>query len=80
MRQALFFCPGLTTRARVCRMGAETETDGQGDAMKRKRYKLYDNYTTYFILLGLGFYYVLVIFSVIAFCVLRFVLGAFCAF
>ena len=42
-------------------MGAETETDGRGDAMKRKRYKLYDNYTTYFILLGLGFYYVLVI-------------------
>lgn len=41
-------------------MGAETETDGRGDAMKRKRYKLYDNYTTYFILLGLGFYYVLV--------------------
>ena len=50
-------------------MGAETETDGQGDAMKRKRYKLYDNYTTYFILLGLGFYYVLVIgLDVWAFC------------
>lgn len=30
-------------------MGAETETDGQGDAMKRKRYKLYDNYSTYYI-------------------------------
>lgn len=50
-------------------MGAETETDGRGDAMKRKRYKLYDNYTTYFILLGLGFYYVLVIgLDVWAFC------------
>ena len=35
----------------------------------RKLYKLYDNYTTYFILLGLGFYYVLVIgLDVWAFC------------
>ena len=30
-------------------MGAETETDGRGDAMKQKRYKLYDNYTTYYV-------------------------------
>ncbi len=37
--------------------------------MKRKRYKLYNNYTTYFILLGLGFYYVLVIgLDIWAFC------------
>lgn len=50
-------------------MGAETETDGRGDAMKRKQYKLYNNYTTYFILLGLGFYYILVIgLDVWAFC------------
>ena len=50
-------------------MGAETETDGQGDAMKQKWHKLYDNYSTYFILLGLGFYYVLVIgLDVWAFC------------
>ena len=53
------FCPGLTARARVCRMGAETETDGQGDAMKRKRYKLYDNYTTYYILVGIALMYAL---------------------
>ena len=41
-----------------------------GSGMRnRKRYKLYDNYTTYFILLGLGFYYVLVIgLDVWAFC------------
>lgn len=30
-------------------MGAETETDGRGDAMKRKQYKLYDNTATYYI-------------------------------
>lgn len=40
-------------------MGAETETDGQGDAMKRKRYKLYDNYTTYYILVGIALMYAL---------------------
>ena len=37
--------------------------------MKQKWHKLYGNYTTYFILLGLGFYYVLVIgLDVWAFC------------
>lgn len=40
-------------------MGAETETDGRGDAMKRKRYKLYDNYTTYYILVGIALMYAL---------------------
>ena len=30
-------------------MGAETETDGQGDAMKQKWHKLYDNTATYYI-------------------------------
>ena len=42
-------------------MGAETETDGQGDAMKRKWHKLYGNYITYLILVGLGLYYISVI-------------------
>ena len=40
-------------------MGTETETDGQGDAMKWKRYKLYDNYTTYYILVGIALMYAL---------------------
>ena len=40
-------------------MGAETEMDGQGDAMKRKWYKLYDNYTTYYILVGIALMYAL---------------------
>lgn len=39
-------------------MGAETETDGQGDAMKQKWHKLYGNYITYLILVGLGLYYI----------------------
>ena len=42
-------------------MGAETETDGQGDAMKQKWHKLYGKYITYLILVGLGFYYISVI-------------------
>ena len=42
-------------------MGAETETDGQGDAMKQKWHKLYGNYITYLILVGLGLYYISVI-------------------
>lgn len=42
-------------------MGAETETDGRGDAMKRKRYKLYDNYTTYYILVGIALMYALLV-------------------
>lgn len=40
-------------------MGAETEMDGRGDAMKRKWYKLYDNYTTYYILVGIALMYAL---------------------
>lgn len=41
-------------------MGAETETDGQGDAMKRKWHKLYDNYSTYYVSGGIALMYALI--------------------
>ena len=40
-------------------MGAETETDGQGDAMKQKWHKLYDHYSTYYVLVGIALMYAL---------------------
>lgn len=42
-------------------MGAETETDGQGDAMKQKWHKLYDNYSTYYVSGAIALMYALII-------------------
>lgn len=42
-------------------MGAETETDGQGDAMKQKWHKLYGNYSTYYVSGAIALMYALII-------------------